>query len=106
MFFPNPILIIRIVEYSTISVQEYFKDTLANMGLPGAWLKYDLNCVTCVENKYVRRESNWIRKKPSESSQIKTTIEYNQIETTIASNQIKSCEFNQDKNCDQQNCWY
>ena len=51
---------IRIVEYSTISVLEYFEDTLANVGLPEAWLRCDSNCVTRVENKYVRRESNQI----------------------------------------------
>ena len=34
--FPNPISIIRILEYSTISVLEYFGDTLANVGLPEA----------------------------------------------------------------------
>ena len=32
----NPISIIRILEYSTISVLEYFGDTLANVGLPKA----------------------------------------------------------------------
>ena len=51
------------MEYSTISVLEYYEDTLANVGLPEAWLRCDSNCVTRVENKYVRRESNRIEKK-------------------------------------------
>ena len=36
VFSSNTISIIRIVEYSTISVIEYFEDTLDNMGLPEA----------------------------------------------------------------------
>ena len=56
VFSPNPNSIVRIVEYSTISVLEYFEDTLANVGLPEASLKCDLNCVTRVENRYVKRE--------------------------------------------------
>ena len=36
MFSPNPISIIRIVEYSMISVLEYLRETLANLGLPKA----------------------------------------------------------------------
>ena len=59
----NPISIIRIVEYSTIWVLGILEDTLANVGLPEAWLKCDLNCVTRVKNKYVRCESNRIGKK-------------------------------------------
>ena len=59
---PNPISMIRIVKYSTISVLEYFEDTLANMGLPEALLECDSNRVTRVKNKYVRRESNRIEK--------------------------------------------
>ena len=42
---------IRIVEYSTISVLEYFEDTLANVGIPEAFLEFSSNCVTQVENK-------------------------------------------------------
>ena len=41
-----------------ISVLEYFPDNLANVGLPEAWLDCDSNCVTQIENKYARRESN------------------------------------------------
>ena len=67
------------MEYSTISVLEYFGDTLANVGITKALLECDLNCVTHIENKYVRRESN----------QIKKTIESNKTETTIESNQTK-----------------
>ena len=40
---------IRIVEYSTISVLEYFEENLTYVGLPKAWLECDLNCVTWVE---------------------------------------------------------
>ena len=64
---------IRIVDYSIISVLKYIEDTLANVGLPEALMRCDSNCVTQVENKYVRRESNRIEK-TSKSSQIKTTI--------------------------------
>ena len=49
VFFPNSISVIIIVEYSTISVLEYFGDTVANAGLPEAWLEYDSNCVTQIE---------------------------------------------------------
>ena len=74
------------MEYSAISVLEYFKDTLANMGLPEAWLECVLNCVNRVESKYVRRESNRIGK--NESNKIDTTIESNQIENR-ESNQVE-----------------
>ena len=63
---------------------EYSEDALANMGLPESWLGFDSNCVTQIENKYVRRESNWILKK----------IESNQIETIIESNKIGDHESN------------
>ena len=53
---------IRIVEYSMISVLEYFEDTLNNVELPEVWLEFDLNFVTWIENKHVRRESNRIEK--------------------------------------------
>ena len=36
VFFPNSISVMIIVEYSTISVLEYFGDTVANAGLPEA----------------------------------------------------------------------
>ena len=49
---------IRIVEYPTISVLEHFGDTLANVRHPEALLACDSNCVTHIENKYVRRELN------------------------------------------------
>ena len=76
VFSPNPISIIRIVEDSTISVLEYFGYSLANVGLPKAWLGCDSNFVTWIENKYVRCELN----------QVEKTIEYNQTKTTIESN--------------------
>ena len=48
---PNTISIIIIVEYSTISVLDYFKDTLANVGLPEAWMEWYSNCVAQIELK-------------------------------------------------------
>ena len=48
------------MEYSTISMLNYFKDNLANVGLPKAWLVWDSNCVTPIQNKYIKRESNLI----------------------------------------------
>ena len=58
MFSTNTISSIRIVEYSTVLVLEYFKDILANVGLPEAWLEWDSNFVTRIENKYFSCESN------------------------------------------------
>ena len=83
MFSPNLISSIRIVEYSTISVLEYFKDNLVNVGIPEAWMRCDSNFVARDENKYVRRESNWIEKK-SESIQIKNKIESNQTKPQLS----------------------
>ena len=82
------------MEYSTISVLEYFKDTLANEGLPEDLLNCDSNFVTWIENKYIRHELNR-SKKTSESSQIKTTIKSNQIKTPIESNKIENRDLNQ-----------
>ena len=39
MFLPNTLSIIIIVEYSNISVLEYFEDTLANVEIPESWLE-------------------------------------------------------------------
>ena len=76
---PNPISIIRIVEYSTISVLEYFRDILDNVGLPESRLESNYNFVTHIINKEVRCESNRIKK--NQSSLIKSeTIESNQID--------------------------
>ena len=75
MFLLKPISMIRIVENSTISVLEYFGDTLANVGLPEAWMECDLNCVNRIENKSVRRVLNQIEKNSIDSNQIKTMIE-------------------------------
>ena len=49
------------MEYSTISMLDYFKDILASVVLPEAWLGQDLDGVTRIENKYVKRESNQIK---------------------------------------------
>ena len=38
VFLPKTISVLRIVEYSTISMLGYFEDTLTNLGLPEAWL--------------------------------------------------------------------
>ena len=43
------------------SMLDYFKEILANMGLPEAWLEWDSNDVTLTKNKYVKRESNKIK---------------------------------------------
>ena len=40
------IQVIRIVEYFTIPMLNYFEDALANVGLSEAWLKWCLNCMT------------------------------------------------------------
>ena len=52
----NQYQVLRIVEYSTISMLDSFKDTLANMGLPEAWLVCDSNYVTQIEDNCVNRE--------------------------------------------------
>ena len=62
VFSPKNISVIIIVEYSTISMLEYFEDTLANVGLPEALLEWDSNYVTQIENKYIKCELNQIRK--------------------------------------------
>ena len=53
---------IEIVEYSTILMLDYYKDTLENVGLPEALLEWDSNYVTRIENKYIKCELNQIRK--------------------------------------------
>ena len=37
---PKTILVLRVAEYSTISMLDYFKDNLSNVGLPEAWTKW------------------------------------------------------------------
>ena len=54
------------MEYSTISILDYFKYTLANVGLPEYWQDCDLNGVTWIETKSVKCESNQIGKKLSQ----------------------------------------
>ena len=39
VFLPKKVSAIRIVEYSIISILDDFKDTLANLGLPEAWVE-------------------------------------------------------------------
>ena len=54
------ILAFRIVEYSTISMLDYFEYTLSNVGLPEDWLEWDSDYENRIENKYVKRELNQI----------------------------------------------
>ena len=46
------------MEYSIISMLDYFKDTLANMRPYKAWMEWDSNDATQIENIYVNHESN------------------------------------------------
>ena len=50
------------MEYSTISMLDYFEETLANVRLPESWPECDLNDVTRIKNKYIKRKSNQIKK--------------------------------------------
>ena len=56
------------MEYSTISMMDYFYDTLANVGLPEAWLEWESNDPNQTENKCVKCESNLIKKAESNPS--------------------------------------
>ena len=56
----KPILVSRILEYSTILLLNYFQDTLAYVGIPEAWLEFDPNDVTLIKTKYVQLESNQV----------------------------------------------
>ena len=38
------------MEYSTISMLDYYKDTHTNVGLPEAWLEWVSYCVTRIKN--------------------------------------------------------
>ena len=51
------------MEYSTISMLDYFEDTLANVGLPEAWMGWYSNGVTRIGKKIVNSESNRIENK-------------------------------------------
>ena len=59
---PKTIWVLRILEYYTISMLNYFEGTLANVGLPEDWLECDSNDVTQIENNYVKRKSSQIGK--------------------------------------------
>ena len=50
------------MEYFTVSMLDYFEDTLSNMGLPEAWLECDSNDTTKIGKKYVKCKSNQIKK--------------------------------------------
>ena len=56
---------------------DYSKDTPSNAGLPEAWLESDFNDVTQIENKYIKYESNRIKKHSFKSNQ-KPYVESNQ----------------------------
>ena len=58
---PKTISVLRIVECSTISMLDYFKDTLADVGIPGSWLGCDFNDVTRIKNNCIKRRSNRIK---------------------------------------------
>ena len=60
VFSPKTISVLKIVEPSMISMLDYLRDTLANVGLTGAQLEWDLNDVTWIKNNYIKRESNRI----------------------------------------------
>ena len=45
MFSPNTISVLKIVEYSTISMLGYFGYTLDNVGLLEEWLEQESNAV-------------------------------------------------------------
>ena len=77
MFSPKTISVPRIVEYSTISMLDYFEDNLANVVLPEAWLECDSNDVTRIENNCVKHESIEPKKTWVKYSQ-KLLVEYNQ----------------------------
>ena len=57
------ISVLRIVEYSTISTLDYFKDTLSNVELSKFWLEWQSNDMTRIENNCVKREMKRIGEK-------------------------------------------
>ena len=91
VFSPKPILVLRIVEYSKSSMLDYFKYTLANVGLPEAWLKLKSNYMTQIKNKFVKRKSNWI--KGTESNPVEN-CELNQVGNNEL-NQVRHGDSNQ-----------
>ena len=60
---------LRIVEYSTILMLDYFEDIMANLGLPEDLLLWDSNYMTWIKNNYIKHESDRIRKAWVESRQ-------------------------------------
>ena len=44
------------MEYSAILMLNYFEDTVANVGIPEAWLEWKFTDVTQIGKKYVKRE--------------------------------------------------
>ena len=79
------------MEYSTISVLDYFIDTMANLGLPEAWLEWDSNDVAWIEN--TRAEIGSICIKKAESN-IDKNHELNQVGNG-ESNQVGNRELKQ-----------
>ena len=99
MLSPKTISVLRIVEYSTISMLDYFEDTLANVGLSEAWLGCVYNCVTGIRNNYVKCESNWIEKQLSliKSEKQLSLIYLKKIESNQGWNRESKCFENGDK---------
>ena len=48
------------MEYSTISVLDYYKETLAYVGLPEIWLELGLCYVTLIGGKCFKLDLDWI----------------------------------------------
>ena len=57
------------MEYSIISMLDYFKDTLANMRPYKAWMEWDSNDATQIEYIYVNCE---LKKTKTEWNPVKT----------------------------------
>ena len=63
---PKPILVLRIVKYSTISMLVYIKDTLTNVVIPEDWIKCESNDLTLIFKNCVKGESDPIRQNLSQ----------------------------------------
>ena len=71
---------------------DYFKCTLVNIGLSEAWIYWESNYMTCMKNKFIKSESNWIEKLSQIQSKTVSWIKsemMSQIRSETAS-QIKS----------------
>ena len=84
----KPISVLRIVAYSIISMLDYYKDTRANVRLSESWLIWGSNCVTQIERKFVKRESNRIKNLSQIQSKTVSQIKSNKV-SKIKSNTAK-----------------